>query len=112
VGLERGLRSLASTTEKLLGRKSSGSALESREYGRRNPPRADHATLFYPQKLALTSLTNGCCSVGIVRSRTKATELLVIMVTSNQLSFFITEDFAPAEDMTRRGCEYSLGRDT
>jgi hypothetical protein len=37
--------------------------------------RASHATPFYPQKLALTS-TSGVCSVGIVRSRTKATELL------------------------------------
>jgi hypothetical protein len=37
--------------------------------------RADHATSFYPQKLALTSLTSGGLSVGIVLSRTKATEL-------------------------------------
>jgi hypothetical protein len=34
VGLERGPLSLVSTTEKLLGRKSSGSGLESREFGR------------------------------------------------------------------------------
>jgi len=32
---------------------------------------ADH---LYPQKLALTSTTGGGRSVGIVRSRTKATE--------------------------------------
>jgi len=31
-------------------------------------------TPLYPQKLALTSPTGGGCSVGIVRSRTKATE--------------------------------------
>jgi hypothetical protein len=31
---------------------------------------------FYPQKLALTSPTSGCRSVGIVRSQTKATELV------------------------------------
>jgi hypothetical protein len=37
VGLERGLLSLVSTTEELLGRKSSGSGLENREYGRRDP---------------------------------------------------------------------------
>ena len=36
---------------------------------------ADHVTSLYPQKLALTSLTGGGRSVGIVRSRTKATEL-------------------------------------
>ena len=35
---------------------------------------ADHATPLYPQKLALPSLTGGGRSVGIVRSRTKATE--------------------------------------
>jgi hypothetical protein len=35
-GLERGPLSLMTTTEKLLGRKSSGSGLESREYSRRD----------------------------------------------------------------------------
>jgi hypothetical protein len=35
VGLERGPLSLVSTTEELLGRKSSGCDLENREYGRR-----------------------------------------------------------------------------
>jgi len=37
---------------------------------------ADHVTPLYPQKLALTSPTGGGCSVGIVRLRTKATELV------------------------------------
>jgi hypothetical protein len=37
VGLERGPLSLMSTIEELLGRKSSGSGLESREYGRGDP---------------------------------------------------------------------------
>jgi hypothetical protein len=36
VGLERDPLSLVSTTEELLGSSSSGSGLESREYGRRN----------------------------------------------------------------------------
>ena len=35
---------------------------------------ADHVTPLYPQKLALTSPTGGGRSIGIVRSRTKATE--------------------------------------
>jgi len=35
---------------------------------------ADHVTPLYPQKLALTSPTGGGRSVGIVGSRTKATE--------------------------------------
>jgi len=37
---------------------------------------ADHVTPLYPQKLALTSPTGGGRSVGTVRVRTKATELL------------------------------------
>jgi hypothetical protein len=39
VGLEQGPLNLVSTTEELLGRKSSGSGLESREYGCRDPSR-------------------------------------------------------------------------
>jgi hypothetical protein len=39
VGLERGPPSLVSATEELLGRKSIGSGLESREYGRRDRSR-------------------------------------------------------------------------
>jgi hypothetical protein len=59
VGLERGPLSLVSTIEELLGRNSSGSALE---------------------KLALTSPTSGGSSVGIVRSRIKVTELLLLLL--------------------------------
>jgi len=40
---------------------------------------ADHVTPLYPQMLALTSPTGGGRSVGIVRVRTKATELLVVV---------------------------------
>jgi hypothetical protein len=39
VGLEWGSLSLVSTTEELLGKKSSGSGVEIREYGRRDPSR-------------------------------------------------------------------------
>jgi hypothetical protein len=39
VVLERGPLSLMSTTEELLGRKSSGSCLENQKFGRRDPPR-------------------------------------------------------------------------
>jgi hypothetical protein len=38
-GSGTGPLSLVSTIEKLLGRKSNGSGLESREYGHRDPPR-------------------------------------------------------------------------
>jgi hypothetical protein len=73
VGLERGLLSLVSTIEELLGRKSNGSGLESREYDYRDPSRWPRGIL-YPQKLVLTSPTSSDCSVGIFRSRTQATE--------------------------------------
>ena len=43
-------------------------------------PGLDHATPLYPQKLALTSPTGGGRSVGIVRSRTKATEFVCLFV--------------------------------
>jgi hypothetical protein len=79
VGLEQGPLSLVSTTEELLERKSSGSGLESRKYGHRNPSRWPRGTL-YPQKLALTSLTSGGLSVGIVRSLTQATEFSLVLV--------------------------------
>jgi hypothetical protein len=73
VGLERGPLSFVSTIEELLGRNSSRFGLENREDGRGNLsgwPRG----ILYPQKLALSSPTSGCSSVGIVRSRTQATE--------------------------------------
>jgi hypothetical protein len=48
--------------------------------------RTDHATPLYQPELALTSLTSGGRSVGIVRSGTKATELasavVVVVVVS------------------------------
>jgi hypothetical protein len=49
------------------------SGLENRECGCRDPSCWPHGT-FYPQKLALPSLTSGSRSVGIGRSRTQATE--------------------------------------
>jgi hypothetical protein len=70
--LDRGPLSLMGAIEELLGRNSSGSGLEIREYGRRDPSHSPRCT-FYPQKLALTSPTSGGCSVSIVRSWTKAT---------------------------------------
>jgi hypothetical protein len=42
--------------------------------------RAGHSTPLYPQKLALTSPTSGDRSVSIVRSRTKATDLLLVII--------------------------------
>jgi hypothetical protein len=48
--------------------------LENREYGRSDLSCWPRGTL-YPKKLTLTSATSGDRSVGIVLSRTKATEL-------------------------------------
>jgi hypothetical protein len=73
VCLDRGPLSLVTTIEELLERKSSGSGLENRHYGRKDSSRFPRGTL-YPQNLALTSPTNGGRSVGMVRSRTKAIE--------------------------------------
>jgi hypothetical protein len=73
VGLGRGPRSLASTTEELLERKSSGSGLENQEYVRRDPSCWPRGTP-YPQKLALNSPTSGVRSVSVVCSQTQATE--------------------------------------
>jgi hypothetical protein len=65
LGLERGPLSLVSIIEKLLERKSSGSGLESREYGRKDPSCWPRGTL-YRQQLALTLPTSGGCSVDMV----------------------------------------------
>jgi hypothetical protein len=73
VALERCPLSLVSTIEELLGRNNSGSGLEMREYGRGRDPLSWPRETLYPQKLALISQTSGSRSVGIVRSRTKAT---------------------------------------
>jgi hypothetical protein len=71
MGLERGPLSLVITTEELLGRKSSGSGLEIREYCLRDPSRLPRGTVS-PQKkkLALNSPTSSGRLVGIIRSRT------------------------------------------
>jgi hypothetical protein len=78
VGLKRGPLSLVNTTEELLERTSSGSGLEDREYGCRDPSCWSRGTL-YPQELALTSPTSGGRSVCIVRSRTQATEVSLVL---------------------------------
>ena len=59
---------------------------------------ADHVTPLYPQKLALTSPTGGGRSVGIVRSRIKATELF--MLWTSELIFILLSLLATCK---RRG---------
>jgi hypothetical protein len=69
VGLEWGPLSLVSTTTTWKKK----SDLESREYCHKDPSRWSRGTP-YPPNLALTSLTSGGLSTGIVRSRTQATK--------------------------------------
>jgi hypothetical protein len=80
--LERGPLSFVRIIEELLGRNSSGSGLENREYGCVDPLVWPRDTL-YPLKLAITSPTSGGRSVGIVRLRTKATEVDFYQLRTN-----------------------------
>jgi hypothetical protein len=82
VGLERGPLNLVSTTEELLGRKSSGSGLET-EFTAVEIRRDDYTTTSNRKKVALTSPTSESSSVGIVRPRTQATELLYSIINNN-----------------------------
>jgi hypothetical protein len=75
VGLERGPLNLVSTTEELLGRSSSGSGLESRECGRRDPSHRPCDTL--SSKVG-TKFADNRRSLGIVRTRAQATEVFLI----------------------------------
>jgi hypothetical protein len=79
VGLQRGALSLVSTTEELLERNSNSSGLKVQEYGRGDPLRWPHDTL-YLQKFVLTSPTSGGRSVGIDHLWTKATDFVVICI--------------------------------
>jgi hypothetical protein len=64
--------------------------IENQDYDRMGIHRADYATPFYPQKLALTSSTSGGRSVGIVLSRTKTTELLYYIGQWTERLYLIT----------------------
>jgi hypothetical protein len=48
MGLERGPVNLKTTIEGVLGRKSKGSSLENRDYGRKGSVALHYATLLYP----------------------------------------------------------------
>jgi hypothetical protein len=74
VGLERGPLSLVSTVEELVERKSIGSGLENQDYGRRG---SATLTTRHPSIHRSWHQVCGGRSVGIVRSRTKATEFLL-----------------------------------
>jgi len=61
-----------------LNKKVAAPGLENRRLTAVGTRCADHVTPLYPQKLALTSPTGGGRSVGVVRSRTKATEFSLV----------------------------------
>jgi hypothetical protein len=75
----RGPLSLVTTIEELLGRKSSGSGLENRDYGWRDQSHWPCGTL-KPQTLALTSPASSGRSVGIGDSRSQATEFSILVL--------------------------------
>ena len=66
--------------------KSRGSDPENRDLTAVGIRSADYVTPLYPQKLALTSRTGGGRSVGIVRSRTKATEFFLLPKPTTQFA--------------------------
>jgi hypothetical protein len=90
VGLERGALSLVSTTEELRGRKSSGSGLEMRDYGRRDSSRGLRGTL-YPQKKIGTNFADKQRSLGQYSSlRTEAKEFFIYTLTAIQMHVVAT----------------------
>jgi len=54
-------------------------------------------TPLYPQKLALTSPTGCGCSVGMVRSRTKATEFSLVLVYTSGLESTLSAVYPEVE---------------
>jgi hypothetical protein len=75
-GLERSSLNLVSTTEELFGIKSSGSGLENRVYGRGDPLRWARDTSI---RKSGTNFVEKRRSLGIVSSRTKATEFYTFL---------------------------------
>ena len=63
-----------------LNKKSSGSRFRKQSLTAVGIRCANHVTPLYPQKLSLTSPTGGGRSVGMVRSRTKATEFSLVYI--------------------------------
>jgi hypothetical protein len=74
------------TTEELPDRKSYGLGLET-ENTAMGIRRADYTIALHSQKLAIISLTSGGRSVGIVRSRTQATQFsFTISAVENKIN--------------------------
>ena len=73
---------------------------------------ADYVTPLYPQNLALTSPTGGGRSVGIVPSRTKATEFFFFSYTSKNIILIIGLVFSvflgPEEHLKVSACPVAV----
>jgi hypothetical protein len=106
MGLERGPLSLLSTIEVLLVRKSSGSGLETRDYGRWG---SAALTTSYPQKLVLTSPKIVSRSVGRVRSRTQATEYVFFVFLRDEHTWITSHlnAFAYLPEYGQSDCGFS-----
>jgi hypothetical protein len=87
MGLERGSLSLVSTTAELLERKNSGSGFENRDYSRRGSAALATRNPAIHKKVDSNLPTNSGRSVGIVRSRTEATEFDVMRTVT--IVFFL-----------------------
>jgi hypothetical protein len=96
VNLEQGPLSLVITTEELLDRKVAAPVYktENTAVGTRH---ADHVAPSIRQKLAITSPTSGCRSVGIVRSRTQTMDFFFMFVkqVNNFLCCCLESEFMP-----------------
>jgi hypothetical protein len=84
MGLERGPLSLMSTTKEIFERESSGFCLENRNYGHRGYAALTVQHPAIHKKLSLSSPTSGGRLVGIVCSRTQATEFYTSTKMSKQ----------------------------
>ena len=71
-----------------MNEKSSGSRSRKQRLTAVGTRCADHVTLLYPHKLALTSPTGGGRPVGTVRVRTKATEFSLVFFSLCNISMF------------------------
>jgi hypothetical protein len=103
---------LVSTIEELLGRKSSGCGVENRDYGHGEQPRCTHNTSL-PAKTG-TNFADKGRSIGVVHSRTKATEYFLLLTNVSLLDFTFSQRWdyyvlcCPVDSHRRFGRTYCL----
>jgi hypothetical protein len=90
VGLERSPLSLVSTLEEVLGRKSSGSGLESREDGRRDPSRIPRVSGNFADKRRLL----GQCSSLVDQGHGACRLFLVTYHRQNHLELYDVAEYS------------------